>query len=140
MGRIEAAADEFHRLSMPYDAALALVDSGDSAHAARRHSTFSTSCGTNTVPRRCVVTCAHEAFPRCPRAGVPRRWPNPAGLTARRRGFGLLDDGLTNAELAERLSWWPRPSITSVSAILTKLDVTKRRDAVRRGRELGLLT
>jgi ATP/maltotriose-dependent transcriptional regulator MalT len=27
-----------------------------------------------------------------------------------------------------------------VSAILTKLDVTKRRDAVRRARELGLLS
>ena len=34
-GAYEAAADEFHRLSMPYDAALALVDSGDPALAAR---------------------------------------------------------------------------------------------------------
>ena len=34
-GEYEAAADEFHRLSMPYDAALALLDSGDPALAAR---------------------------------------------------------------------------------------------------------
>ena len=34
-GAYEAAADEFHRLSMPYDGALALVDSGDPALSAR---------------------------------------------------------------------------------------------------------
>src|SRR6185295_16130468 len=34
-GAYETAADEFHRLSMPYDGALALVDSGDPALSAR---------------------------------------------------------------------------------------------------------
>ena len=66
---------------------------------------------------------------------------NPAGLTARQiEVLRLLDDGLTNTELAERLYLSVKTVDHHVSAILTKLEVTKRRDAVRRARELGLLT
>ena len=66
---------------------------------------------------------------------------NPAGLTTRQiEVLRLLDDGLTNAELAERLYLSVKTVDHHVSAILTKLDVTKRRDAVRRARELGLLS
>ena len=66
---------------------------------------------------------------------------NPAGLTTRQTEvLRLLDDGLTNAELAERLYLSVKTVDHHVSAILTKLDVTKRRDAVRRARELGLLS
>jgi DNA-binding NarL/FixJ family response regulator len=65
---------------------------------------------------------------------------NPAGLTTRQTEvLRLLDDGLTNAELAERLYLSVKTVDHHVSAILTKLDVTKRRDAVRRARELNLL-
>ncbi len=51
----------------------------------------------------------------------------------------LLDDGLTNVELADRLFLSVKTVDHHVSAILDKLDVGKRRDAVRRARELGLL-
>jgi DNA-binding NarL/FixJ family response regulator len=65
---------------------------------------------------------------------------NPAGLTTRQTEvLRLLDDGLTNAELAERLYLSVKTVDHHVSAILAKLDVTKRRDAVRRARELNLL-
>jgi DNA-binding NarL/FixJ family response regulator len=66
---------------------------------------------------------------------------NPAGLTTREvEVLRLLDDGLTNAELAERLFLSVKTVDHHVSAILAKLDVTKRRDAVRRAREVGILT
>ena len=66
---------------------------------------------------------------------------NPVGLTTRQTEvLHLLDDGLTNAELAERLYLSVKTVDHHVSAILTKLEVTKRRDAVRRARELGLLS
>ena len=52
----------------------------------------------------------------------------------------LLQHGLTNAELAERLFLSVKTVDHHVSAILTKLDVTKRRDAVRRAREVGIIT
>ena len=76
-------------------------------------------------------------------APAPRRattLANPAGLTARQvEVLRLLQDGLTNAELAERLFLSVKTVDHHVSAILTKLDVTKRRDAVRRAKEVGIL-
>ncbi|WP_407665011.1 response regulator transcription factor [Mycolicibacterium pulveris] len=51
----------------------------------------------------------------------------------------LLGDGLTNAELAERLYLSVKTIDKHVSAILDKLAVTNRRDAVRRAREAGIL-
>ena len=65
---------------------------------------------------------------------------NAAGLTARQvEVLRLLNDGLTNAELAERLYLSVKTVDHHVSAILAKLEVGKRRDAVRRARELGIL-
>ena len=75
---------------------------------------------------------------------APRRattLANPAGLTRRQvEVLRLLEDGLTNAELAERLFLSVKTVDHHVSAILTKLEVTKRRDAVRRAREVGILS
>lgn len=65
---------------------------------------------------------------------------NAAGLTAREREvLQLLDAGLTNAELAERLYISPKTADHHVSAILTKLNVRNRRDAARTGRALKLI-
>lgn len=65
---------------------------------------------------------------------------NPAGLTARQvEVLRLLDDGLTNLELAERLYLSVKTVDHHVSAILAKLEVNKRRDAVRKARKLGIL-
>ena len=66
---------------------------------------------------------------------------NPAGLTTRQvEVLRLLEDGLTNAELAERLFLSVKTVDHHVSAIMTKLEVTRRRDAVRRAREVGILS
>ena len=51
----------------------------------------------------------------------------------------LLDEGLTNAEVASRLYISPKTADHHVSAILTKLQVTSRRHAAVAGRELGIL-
>ncbi|NED59545.1 response regulator transcription factor, partial [Streptomyces sp. SID10244] len=51
----------------------------------------------------------------------------------------LMSDGLTNAELAQRLFLSEKTVDHHVSAILSRLDVSTRRDAVRRGRALGVL-
>ena len=66
---------------------------------------------------------------------------NPAGLTSRQlEVLRLIGEGLTNSELADRLYLSAKTVDHHVSAILTKLDVPGRRDAIRRGRELGILT
>ncbi len=139
-GAYEAAADEFHRLSMPYDAALALVDSGDPAFAARALDILD-RLGADAVAAKVRRDLRSQGVTAVPARRRSATLANPVGLTARQvEVLRLLDDGLTNAELAERLYLSVKTVDHHVSAILAKLDVTKRRDAVRRARQLGLLT
>ena len=73
--------------------------------------------------------------PRGPRAATRT---NPAGLTARQlEVLALVVDGLTNAEIAERLVISPRTAEHHVAAVLSKLGADDRRDAARRAAELG---
>ncbi|HXV57206.1 MAG TPA: helix-turn-helix transcriptional regulator, partial [Gaiellaceae bacterium] len=65
---------------------------------------------------------------------------NPAGLTARQLDvLALLVDGLTNAEIADRLVVSPRTAEHHVAAVLRKLGATSRREAARRASELRIL-
>ena len=65
---------------------------------------------------------------------------NAAGLTARElEVLCLVAEGLTNAEIADRLTMSPRTAERHVSAVLGKLGVDRRRHAVRRAAGLGLL-
>ena len=74
------------------------------------------------------------AVPRGPRAATRA---NPAGLTARQlEVLALLADGLSNAEIAERLVVSPRTAEHHVAAVLAKLGATTRWEAVRRASEL----
>lgn len=138
-GGYEAAADEFHRLSMPYDAALALLDTGDPACAARALDILD-RLGADAVAgkvRRDLRARGESVVPARRRSAT---LANPAGLTARQvEVLRLLDHGLTNAELADRLFLSAKTVDHHVSAILAKLDVNKRRDAVRKARQLGIL-
>jgi DNA-binding CsgD family transcriptional regulator len=62
----------------------------------------------------------------------PRTRTNPAGLTDRQlEVLGLLAEGLTNAEIADRLVVSVRTVDHHVAAILAKLNVTSRREAAR---------
>lgn len=134
------ASAAFERLSTPYDAALALVDSDDPA-ATRRGIDVLDRLGADAVAakvRAGLRAAGNLAVPGPRRAST---LANPAGLTARQvEVLRLLGDGLTNAELAERLFLSVKTVDHHVSAILTKLEVTRRRDAVRRARETGILT
>jgi len=139
-GQFEAAADEFHRLSTPYEAALALTDAGD-PDLTRRGLDILDRLGAATVAakvRRDLRLTGQGVVP------APRRATtiaNPAGLTARQVDvLRLMDEGLTNVEMAERLYLSAKTVGHHVSAILARLGVTGRREAIRRARELGLLS
>ncbi len=139
-GAFQAAADEFHRLSMPYEAALALVDSGD-ADLARRGLDELDRLGAAAVAAKVRRDLRASGMTIVPARRRSTTLTNPAGLTTRQIDvLRLIDEGLTNPELAERLYLSVRTVDHHVAAILAKLDVTGRRDAIRRGRELGILS
>lgn len=75
---------------------------------------------------------------RVPRGPQRTTRGNPAGLTAREvEVLQLVADGMTNAEIAERLHVSPRTAEHHVSALLAKLAVPTRRHAVSPRRRPG---
>jgi DNA-binding NarL/FixJ family response regulator len=74
-----------------------------------------------------------------PRGPQPATRANPAGLTDRQAEIlRLLTDGLTNAEIAERLVVSVRTVDHHVSAVLQKLGVASRRAAAAAAEQLRL--
>lgn len=139
-GQHEAAAAAFEELGTPYDVALALADSGDTA-SARRALDILDRLGAEAVAAKVRYDLRANGVRVVP---APRRattMANPMGLTTRQiEVLRLLEDGHTNAELAERLYLSVKTVDHHVSAILTKLQVTNRRDAVRRAKQAGILS
>ncbi|GAA0476507.1 LuxR family transcriptional regulator [Paractinoplanes deccanensis] len=77
--------------------------------------------------------------PRRPAGGSPGR-PGEAGLTARQREvLALLAEGLSNADIAARLTVSAKTVDHHVSAVLGKLGVSSRGRAAAAARERGLL-
>jgi DNA-binding NarL/FixJ family response regulator len=75
-----------------------------------------------------------------PRGPRPATRSNAGGLTTRElEVLGLLARGCTNRDIAHRLYLSPKTAGHHVSAILAKLDVASRHDAVAHARALGLL-
>lgn len=139
-GKFEAAADEFQRLSMPYEAALALVDSGDT-ELTRRGLGVLDRLGAGAVAAKIRRDLRLGGASVVPARGRTTTLTNAAGLTARQvEVLGLIGEGLTNAELADRLYLSVRTVDHHVAAILGKLGVAGRREAIRKGRELGILS
>jgi DNA-binding CsgD family transcriptional regulator/tetratricopeptide (TPR) repeat protein len=80
---------------------------------------------------------AGQVVPRGPR---PQTRRNPAGLTARElEVLVLLAEGLTNAQLADRLFLAEKTVDHHVSAVLRKLGAPNRAAAAAAGRQRGLV-
>jgi DNA-binding NarL/FixJ family response regulator len=76
---------------------------------------------------------------RVPRGPRESTRANEAGLTSRQlEVLSLLGEGLTNAEIADRLVVSPRTAEHHVAAVLQKLGAPSRREAARRAVELGV--
>lgn len=74
-----------------------------------------------------------------PRGPAASTRDNPARLTARQvEVLGLLADGMSNADIAERLVVSVRTAGNHVAAVLEKLGVHNRAEAGARGREMGI--
>jgi DNA-binding NarL/FixJ family response regulator len=115
-GRTEEAVAAWAALGCPYEAAIA---DGDVDALAR-------------IGARAAVQRLRR---RGPRAATRQ---NPGGLTAREvEVLGLVAEGMTNAEIADRLVLSRRTVDHHVSAILTKLDVAGRAGAVAKMGDLA---
>jgi DNA-binding NarL/FixJ family response regulator len=81
----------------------------------------------------------HLGVSAVPRGPQPATRANPGGLTDRQTEIlRLLARGLRNAEIAARLVVSVRTVDHHVSAVLQKLGVSRRRDAVAAAARLGV--
>jgi DNA-binding CsgD family transcriptional regulator len=136
-GDWRGAAERWRSLGAPYEHALELADSG------RRPELLAALATLDRLGARAAATLARRELRRLGVTHLPGRprahtRANPAGLTDRQlEVLGLLAEGLTNAEIADRLVVSVRTVDHHVAAILAKLNVSSRREAARAAGELG---
>ena len=121
-----------------YEAADALVDSDDVDDVRRAHEQL-IALGARPRAQWRRAGCGSWARATCPAGRGPAPEPTPPGSpSASWRWRRLLADGLTNAEVAERLVVSQKTVDHHVSAVLTKLGVSSRRHVRRAAADLGL--
>jgi DNA-binding CsgD family transcriptional regulator len=137
-GDWRTAAERWKQIGDPYERALELAESGEAVSMLE---------SLDVLDRLGATAAAHlvrhrlrsVGVSRIPRARQLATPANPWGLTSRQLDvLGLLAEGLTNAEIAERLVLSTRTVDHHVSAILTRLGAATRRDAVRMAAALPL--
>jgi len=128
---VDIPADAWQAAGCRYEAALAL-STGEEPEQLRALEWLD-EMGANSAAnwlRDAMRKQGVAGVPRGPRESTRR---NPAGLTNRQlRVLGLLAQGLTNAEIAERLFIAKKTVDHHVSAILEKLGVQSRTEAAAR--------
>jgi DNA-binding CsgD family transcriptional regulator len=131
-GEWRAAAEQWDQMGCPYEQARALAD-GDheaQANALAIFERLGARPAAEALRRR--LQDAGAPVPRGPR---PATRENAFGLTSRQAEIlALLEDGLTNAEIAARLQITPKTAGHHVSAVLAKLNARSRDEAVRLAR------
>lgn len=136
-GDAGAASKVFESRGIPYERALALM------HGSRADQLEAVELLEALGARAVAAKFRKELRGRG--VSVPRGRGNAtrrsaAGLTARQAEvLQLLAEGLSNVEIADRLFVSPRTIENHVSAVLDKLDVSTREEAVSRAHADGLL-
>jgi DNA-binding CsgD family transcriptional regulator len=125
------AAQRWQEIGDPYERALELADSGEvepTMEALRALADLGADAAVRMVRRRLRAL----GVTRLPRRRHASTRANAAGLTRRQLDvLALLGEGLTNAEIADRLVLSVRTVDSHVAAVLSKLGVRTRREAVR---------
>jgi ATP/maltotriose-dependent transcriptional regulator MalT len=137
-GDWEAAAAAWNALALPYERALALADGPEEALIESLTILEQLGAGPlQAIVRQRLRDLGVRGLPRGPRASTRA---HPAGLTSREmQVLNLLVHGHTNSELARRLHVSPKTIDHHVSAILEKLQVRSRTEAVAAAFGLGIV-
>jgi len=131
-GDWRADADGWARLGDPYERALELAESGEVGPTVEALHTLE-DLGASAAARHVRRRLRTLGMTRVPRRRAATTRANPAGLTDRQLDVhALLAEGLTNAEIADRLVLSVRTVDSHVAAILDKLGVRTRREAAAR--------
>jgi DNA-binding CsgD family transcriptional regulator len=138
-GDWRAAADAWQERGCPYQQALALA-CGDQDEALLAALALLDGLGARQTAQRLRRQLRRRGHLRVPRGPTRATAANPAGLTGRQlEVLRLLAEGLSNAEIAARLSLSAKTVEHHVSALLAKLGVGSRRQAVAAARRLGVV-
>ncbi|MDT7575688.1 MAG: hypothetical protein QOH17_2021 [Pseudonocardiales bacterium] len=130
-GGWRAAAEAFAAVGDPYERALELAESDEAGPTVEALQTLE-DLGAAAAARLVRLRLRALGITRLPRRLAASTRANPAGLTDRQLDVhALLAEGLTNAEIAERLVLSVRTVDSHVAAILDKLGVRNRREAAR---------
>jgi DNA-binding CsgD family transcriptional regulator/tetratricopeptide (TPR) repeat protein len=137
-GDWRAAAEAWREIGCPYEQAMALADGDEPARRTSLEILERLGAGPAAERLRQVLRAAGaRGIPRGPRPSTKK---NPAGLTSRQvEVLGLMADGLSNAEIADRLFISPKTVDHHVSAILAKLEARTRAEAVSIALQSGLI-
>jgi DNA-binding CsgD family transcriptional regulator len=136
-GETDRASEFWAARGIPYEQALALMHGTEPDRLVALR--LCEELGALPLASKIRADLAAEGV-AVPRGRSKRTRDHPAGLTARQAEvLDLLVDGRTNVEIAQRLFLSSRTAENHVAAILLKLDVSTRDEAVARARELGLI-
>ncbi len=138
-GDWQGAAARWAQIGCPYEQALALSE-GD-ADAQRHALALFEQLGAQPAAARVRQRMRRQGRTGIPRGPRPSTQANLAGLTSRQvEVLRLLAEGHSNAEIARRLSTSLKTVDHHVSAILAKLEVHSRTQAITAASALGLLS
>jgi DNA-binding CsgD family transcriptional regulator len=136
--RWQEAADGWRALGRPYEEALALSGADDAAQ--RQALEIFDRLGAAPAAarlRRQMRASGARAVPRGPIAGTRA---NAAGLTRRQvQVLALVDEGLSNSDIARRLCISAKTAEHHVSAIMARLETPTRQEAAAAARARGLM-
>jgi DNA-binding CsgD family transcriptional regulator len=136
-GSWKEAADAWHNIGCPYEEASALAE-GDEDGMLEAITIFD---GLGARPAARIVRSRLRAMgvahiPQGPRLETRA---NPAGLTNRQvEVLGLMAEGLSNGEIADRLYISKKTTEHHVSAVMAKLGASTRAKAIARAESLHM--
>jgi DNA-binding CsgD family transcriptional regulator len=136
-GEWAEAASTWEAREVPFERALTLMHGGQVDRLEALEALEGLGATAVAARLRRELRGAGVSVPRG-RSREARR--HPAGLTARQAEIlGLLHEGLSNAQIADRLFLSPRTVESHVTAVLDKLGVSTRKEAASRARADGII-